>query len=250
MVIEVQIGANGVPSERKITLGNKYENNDESIHFDIPQTFDSYHKYVIGVISVNGENHTVVLPVNENIMVVSSALTYYSGNWSLYLMCRENEVNLEAEQIDISARQGEHVFISDGFIGVVNKSNIEADIVNNLPLDTNLKPIYDDLIRLKEQLEGIVVGNTTWDNILEKPTEFPPTAHDHNDLYYTKSETDEKLPEVVTENVVPKIKEEIIPEVVPEIVAEVVPDIALTEDDSITNEEIESLFRQRGWRLS
>lgn len=249
-MINVQIGTDGVPSERKVTLGNKYENNDESIHFDLPQEFDSYYKYVIGVISVNGESHTVVLPVNENIMVVSSALTYYSGNWSLYLMCRENEVNLEAEQIDISARQGEHVFISDGFIGVVNKSSIEADIVNNLPLDTNLKPIYDDLIRLKEQLEGIVVGNTTWDNILEKPTEFPPTAHDHNDLYYTKSETDEKLPEVVTENVVPKIKEEIIPEVVPEIVAEVVPDIALTEDDSITNEEIESLFRQRGWRLS
>lgn len=250
MMINVQIGTDGVPSERKVTLGNKYENNDESIHFDLPQEFDSYYKYVIGVISVNGESHTVVLPVNENIMVVSSALTYYSGNWSLYLMCRENEVNLEAEQIDISARQGEHVFISDGFIGVVNKSSIESDIVNNLPLDTNLKPIYDDLIRLKEQLEGIVVGNTTWDNILEKPTEFPPTAHDHNDLYYTKSETDEKLPEVVTENVVPKIKEEIIPEVVPEIVAEVVPDIALTEDDSITNEEIESLFRQRGWRLS
>lgn len=249
-MINVQIGTDGVPSERKVILGNKYENNDESIHFDLPQEFDSYYKYVIGVISVNGESHTVVLPVNENIMVVSSALTYYSGNWSLYVMCRENEVNLEAEQIDISAKQGEHVFISDGFIGVVNKSSIEADIVNNLPLDTNLKPIYDDLIRLKEQLEGIVVGNTTWDNILEKPTEFPPTAHDHNDLYYTKSETDEKLPEVVTENVVPKIKEEIIPEVVPEIVAEVVPDIALTEDDSITNEEIESLFRQRGWRLS
>lgn len=249
-MINVQIGTDGVPSERKVTLGNKYENNDESIHFDLPQEFDSYYKYVIGVISVNGEGHTVVLPVNKSIMVVSSALTYYSGNWSLYLMCRENEVNLEAEQIDISARQGEHVFISDGFIGVVNKSSIEADIVNNLPLDTNLKPIYDDLIRLKEQLEGIVVGNTTWDNILEKPTEFPPTAHDHNDLYYTKSETDEKLPEVVTENVVPKIKEEIIPEVVPEIVAEVVPDIALTEDDSITNEDIESLFRQRGWRLS
>lgn len=250
MMIDVSIGTNGVPSERKVTLGNKYENNDESIHFDLPEEFDSYYKYVIGVITINGENHTVVLPVNENIMVVSSALTYYSGSWSLYVMCRENEVNLEAEQIDISAKQGEHVFISDGLIGVVNKSSIEADIVNNLPLDTNLKPIYDDLIRLKEQLEGIVVGNTTWDNILEKPTEFPPTAHDHNDLYYTKSETDEKLPEVVTENVVPKIKEEIIPEVVPEIVAEVVPDIALTEDDSITNEDIESLFRQRGWRLS
>lgn len=250
MVIEVQIGANGVPSERKITLGNKYENNDESIHFDIPQTFDSYHKYVIGVISVNGENHTVVLPVNENIMVVSSALTYYAGNWSLYLMCRQNTIDLDVEQIDITAKPNEHVFISDGFIGIVNKSNIEADMVNNMTLDANLKPIYEDLLKLKSELEGIVVGTVSWDSITEKPAQFPPEDHNHDDLYYTKAQTDEKLPEVVTENVVPKIKEEIIPEVVPEIVAEVIPDIALTEDDSITNEEIESLFRQRGWRLS
>lgn len=218
MMINVQIGTDGVPSERKVTLGNKYENNDESIHFDLPQEFDSYYKYVIGVISVNGENHTVVLPVNENIMVVSSALTYYAGNWSLYLMCRQNTIDLDVEQIDITAKPNEHVFISDGFIGVVNKSSIEADIVNNLPLDTNLKPIYDDLIKLKEQLEEIVFDGITWDEVTQKPTEFPPTVHSHDDLYYTKTEVDEKLPAVVEETVIPKIKEEVIPEVVPEIV--------------------------------
>lgn len=220
-MINVQIGTDGVPSERKVILGNKYENNDESIHFDLPEEFDSYYKYVIGVITINGENHTVVLPVNEkNIMVVSSALTYYAGNWSLYLMCRENAINLESEEIDISAKSNEHVFIADGFIGIVNKSNIEADVVNNLPLDTNLKIIYDDLIKLKAQLEAIVFDGITWDEITQKPSEFTPAAHDHNDLYYTKTEIDGKLPVVVEETVIPKIKEEVIPEVVPEIEVE------------------------------
>lgn len=249
-MINVHIGLDGVPSERKINLGNKYENKDEVIHFELPTDFDTYNKYVIGVIRVNGENITKVVPVTDNLMIVSTALTYYEGNWSLYLMCRENTLDLETDPVDISAKNNEHVFISDGFIGVVNKSNIEADMINNMPLDANLQPIYDELIKLKEELQGLVVGTTSWENILNKPQAFPPEVHDHNELYYTKSETNERLPEVVEESIVPKIKEEIIPEIVPDIVSEVVPEIALTQDDSITNEEIEMLFRQKGWRLS
>ena len=49
-MIEIQIGLDGVPSQRSITLGNKYENKDERIHFDLPTEFDSFNKYLIGVI--------------------------------------------------------------------------------------------------------------------------------------------------------------------------------------------------------
>lgn len=36
-------------------------------------------------------------------------------------------------------------------------------------------------------------GTTTWEGIIDKPTEFMPIQHDHNILYYTKLEEDEKL---------------------------------------------------------
>lgn len=157
-MINIIIGADGVPSQRKITLGNRYENNDEQVVFTLPQDFDTYNKYVIAVIKINSENITRVLPVNNNTLVVSSSLTYYSGNWSLYLMARQTEIDLDADYIDIGAKDGEHVFISDGFIGIVNKSNIEKTDVDNIPIDTNLQIVYDDLLSLKTELEKIIAG--------------------------------------------------------------------------------------------
>lgn len=157
-MINITIGADGVPSQRKIVLGNRYENNDEQVVFTLPQDFDTYNKYVIAVIKINSENITRVLPVHNNTLVVSSSLTYYSGNWSLYLMARQTEIDLDSEYIDIGAKDGEHVFISDGFIGIVNKSNIEKTEVDNIPIDTNLQIVYDDLLSLKTELEKIIAG--------------------------------------------------------------------------------------------
>ena len=157
-MINITIGADGVPSQRKIVLGNRYENNDEQVVFTLPQDFDTYNKYVIAVIKINSENITRVLPVHNNTLVVSSSLTYYSGNWSLYLMARQTEIDLDSEYIDIGAKDGEHVFISDGFIGIVNKNNIEKTEVDNIPIDTNLQIIYDDLLSLKTELEKIIDG--------------------------------------------------------------------------------------------
>jgi hypothetical protein len=36
--------------------------------------------------------------------------------------------------------------------------------------------------------------HVSWGNIQGIPSEFPPAPHDHNDLYYTKSEVDAKIP--------------------------------------------------------
>ena len=36
-------------------------------------------------------------------------------------------------------------------------------------------------------------GTTSWDGITDKPEDFPPSEHDHDDLYYTKSDVDTAL---------------------------------------------------------
>lgn len=192
-MINISIGIDGIPSERKIILGNKYENNDESIHFSLPESFDSYTKYVIAVTKIDGKNVTKILPVKDNTMIVSSSITYHAGNWYLYLMCRENSLDLTLEDIDISAKDGEHVFISDGILGIVNKNLIEKECVDNIPLDTNLQIIYDDLLELKNQFLYFIMNGFTWDSIKNKPSSFPPEEHNHNTLYYSKEEIDEKI---------------------------------------------------------
>ena len=151
-MIDLKIGLDGVPSLRKLNIGNKYENNDEIINFILPNEFENYNKYIIAVIKQNGEKITKVIPIVDNVFYISSNITYIAGNWSMYLMCRENEVDIEAETIDISAKNGEHVFISDGFIGIVANSSIEKELFENAPVDTNLQLVYDDLLILKNEL--------------------------------------------------------------------------------------------------
>lgn len=151
-MIELSIGLDGVVSEKKINIGNKYENNDEVINFILPSEFENYNKYIIAVIKQDDTKITKILPVTNNQFVVSTSITYIAGAWSMYLMCREDEVDIDAEQIDISAKNGEHVFISDGFVGVVSNSLIDKELIDNIPLDTNLHIIYDSLVRLQEEL--------------------------------------------------------------------------------------------------
>lgn len=151
-MIELSIGLDGVVSEKKINIGNKYENNDEIINFILPSEFDNYQKYIIAVIKQDDTKITKVLPVTNNQFKVSTSITYIAGAWSMYLMCRENKVDTEAEQVDISAKNGEHVFISNGFVGVVSNSLIDKELIDNIPLDTNLHIIYDSLVRLQEEL--------------------------------------------------------------------------------------------------
>ena len=192
-MIDLNIGLDGVPSLRKLNIGNKYENNDEIINFILPSKFDNYNKYIIAVIKQDGEKITRVLPVANNQFVVSTSITYIAGAWSIYLMCRENEVDIEAETIDISAKNGEHVFISDGFIGIVANSSIEKELVENAPLDTNLQLVYDDLLSLKNELIEKMNTPTSYNDLVDVPKEFKPISHNHDDRYYTEEEIDNSI---------------------------------------------------------
>ncbi len=155
IIVDIKIGIDGVPSEKSILLGNKYENNDTIINFELPSDFDNYNKYVI---AVNGSESRII-PVLNNRMTVSSALTELAGNWAMYLMCRETSIDLSQYVPDISAKDNEHVFISDGFVGTVVNVQIDKRTVERIPLDTNLKIIYDDLMNLRatiiEQVKGL-----------------------------------------------------------------------------------------------
>lgn len=192
-MMDLNIGLDGVPSSRKLRIGNKYENNDEVINFILPIEFENYNKYVIAVIKYNDKKITKVLPVTDDKFYVSTDITYVSGNWSMYLMCRESEIDLKSEEIDISAKNGEHVFISDGFIGIVSDSAIDKEFVDNMPLDTNLHIIYDDLLKLKQELIDKINTPISYNDLVDVPSEFTPSAHNHDDRYYKKEEVDEKL---------------------------------------------------------
>lgn len=185
-MIELNIGLDGVPNSKRLQIGNKYENNDEVIKFILPIEFENYKKYVITVIKKNNEKVTKVFPITDNQFFVSTDITYISGNWSMYLMCRENEIDLEAEEIDISANNGEHVFISDGFIGVVSDSDIDKELVDNIPMDTNLHIVYEDLLKLKQELIDKINTPTSYNDLVDVPTKVSQFENDKK--YQTEEE--------------------------------------------------------------
>lgn len=155
-MINIKIGIDGKPSQERITLGNQYENVDETIVFELPEEYSEHITYIVAI--NKNDKTTVVLPFANNTFKVSNKITYKYGIWYIYVMMREIEIDLSVDEIDISAKGDEHVFISDGIIGVVNKSYIESELVNNIDLDPNLQIIYDDLVKLKAQLENLIQG--------------------------------------------------------------------------------------------
>ena len=154
-MIEVTVNRDGKVStpSGSVFLGNKFENLDEALSFTFPDEFQEYNKYLIGY--HKRRKVTVILPINNDIFYVTTGLTYLDGDWTLYAMCRQQVLDLSSdEEVDISPKEGEHVFISDGFSATVAANNIDASAINSAALDQNLKVIYEDLLKVKEELRS------------------------------------------------------------------------------------------------
>lgn len=121
-MIEIKIGLDGIPSIKKINIGNQWENNDEVIHFILPNSFDNYYKYVIAVHEKDLGN-SLVFPLEVgNILKIKNSITCKNGKWYLYLLCRDTEMDSE-KIVDII--NDDHIFIADVFFGIINKNYIK-----------------------------------------------------------------------------------------------------------------------------
>lgn len=153
-MIEVTVNRDGKVStpSGSVFLGNKFENLDEALSFTFPDEFREYNKYLIGY--HKRRKVTVILPIKQDVFYVTTGLTYLDGDWTLYTMCRQQVLDLSAdEEVDISPKEGEHVFISDGFNATVAANSIDASAINSIALDQNLQVIYEDLLKVKEELK-------------------------------------------------------------------------------------------------
>lgn len=131
-MINIKIDIDGVPSQQRIVLGNQYENNDEQIVFEFPVEYTSYNKYMICVNKqLDGTTKSIILPITDNVFYVSDNITYLYGNWVMYVMIREQQIDIDVEKPDISAKDGEHVFISNSFVGTVNKAQFNKDSIES-----------------------------------------------------------------------------------------------------------------------
>ena len=155
-MIKIIIDAWGTPSPDNIVVGNQWENLDEEIQFTFPENFTKLYKYVVARTYKKDTKECItrVLPLTKNKLVIGSSITSIPGTWYLYTLCKSSEVNLDTKTIDLRAQEGEHISISDAITATVNANNINAEAIENIEIDPNIKIIYDELFDFKAELEN------------------------------------------------------------------------------------------------
>lgn len=155
-MIKIIIDAWGIPSPDNIVVGNQWENLDEEIQFTFPENFAKLYKYVVARTYKKDTKECItrVLPLTRNKLVIGSSITSIPGTWYLYTLCKSSEVNLDTKTIDLRAQEGEHISISDAITATVNANNINAEAIENIEIDPNIKIIYDELFDFKAELEN------------------------------------------------------------------------------------------------
>lgn len=155
-MIYISIDVNGTPSPKEIKIGNQWENLDETIQFSFPESFSQLHKYAVACTYRKDTKERIsrIFPLTDGRLVISSLITSLPGLWNIYTFCKSSEVNLDAKSIDLRAKSGEHISISDAITARVNANNIDIDSIKNVDMDPNIKIIYDDLFDFKIELEN------------------------------------------------------------------------------------------------
>ena len=155
-MIYISIDVNGTPSPKEIKIGNQWENLDETIQFSFPENFSQLHKYAVACTYRKDTKERIsrIFPLTDGRLVISSLITSLPGLWNIYTFCKSSEVDLDAKSIDLRAKEGEHISISDAITARVNANNIDIESIKNVDMDPNIKIVYDDLFDFKIELEN------------------------------------------------------------------------------------------------
>lgn len=148
-MINIKIGNDGKPNEVTVIVGNKGENLDETLQFEMPNEFVGFHKYLVVVNKKQEETKTMVFPIVDNQLTITYDITKEPGKYSMYVMAREYELETLEGEIVLTPKSYERVFISDALIGVVNDTEIDSEMFVNE--NTALQPTVTVFPKTKEQ---------------------------------------------------------------------------------------------------
>lgn len=148
MITNITILSNGsIAPNKTIALGRKYDNNLDSLMFDIPVIYQGFHYYLAFYMK---KKPTILLPVNYNSdlkleFFITSTVTQYAGQYEIIFLATKDAV------VDGNIDNAQKVFTSTTIYGVVEDSPLEDPVVD-LPLDANLQIIYEELYRLRDEV--------------------------------------------------------------------------------------------------
>jgi len=148
MITNITILSNGkIAPNKTIPLGHKYDNALDSLQFDIPVLYQGYHYYLAFYMK---KHDTILLPVNyvdgHLQFLITSTVTRNPGQYEIVFLATRKAV------VDGDIDHAEKVFVSTTMYGVVEDNFLQDPVIDD-QLDPNLQIIYEDLLRLKDEIE-------------------------------------------------------------------------------------------------
>lgn len=126
----------GYTTTNEVVLGNKYENLARAITFSIPSTYSSKKKYFIASLYISGGSKIVILPVTNDTVTITKAITKYPGSWNCCVICRDTSLDFKEETIDIEPLLSEAQWVSSPFTGVVYDNGILKSTITNYTIES------------------------------------------------------------------------------------------------------------------
>lgn len=164
-IIDISLNELGNTSTSQIDLGQQYENNDLVLNFNLDETLNKLNKYTIFAHQKQTTplkvvtDRTLILPIVNNTLKITNSVTSLSGNWKVYFMFREHEVDTTQQQVDINAQTNERVILFE-VDGIVKPSAFKPSEIDNNKLDENIQVVYDDLLSLQKELHEMLDGTS------------------------------------------------------------------------------------------
>lgn len=155
----INITVKGLRDVRPTTfsLNNQNENKATKLVFNFEnEDLDKLFKYIVFTHSMD-ENLCYICPLLNNEFLIRNDISSVDGQWSMQLIFRDYELNLDKDIIELETLNNDELtIISKPIICRVKKTTFDAEVIKNLPMDENLQIVYDDLVRLKSELTSFI----------------------------------------------------------------------------------------------
>lgn len=127
----------GYTTTSEIVLGNKYENLARSIAFEMPDDYDSLYKYFIASVSASSGSYIAILPVDDDAVTITKAITKHPGSWTCCVICRDKKLDFTSETIDVEPLLADAQWVSSTFTGIVYDNGIIKSDITNYTIETD-----------------------------------------------------------------------------------------------------------------
>ena len=155
-IIDIEVKQNRVVSPNRVFLGNQYEEGITYLNIILDEVFKDNYAYLF--LKNNKYNQFLIYPLLDTINITQK-ISKFDGTWYIYVLISNKEIkNIENMDNEEELFNNNFLFVSNVICGDIKNVYFDLSEQESV-IDPNLKLLYDDLLKLKEELENLSSQN-------------------------------------------------------------------------------------------